>query len=512
MKGFFRKFNFTTQLEGQKRRKELISANVDENVDKFKKITNNSADFIYRSLKFNGKKVVLIYINGFVDSKEIGENVVNPIQKNKDKDIKLKDVINVGNIQDTNDFYEMVDEVLSGKTAVLQEGEKLVLLVDCFSYNKRSVTEPLTELVVKGPREAFTESILTNVALIRKRIKSPNLVFENYTIGRETRTSVSLCYLKGIARDSLVDDIKNKLREIETDSIIDSGYIEQFLDQNPLSIFPTISYTEKPDVAAGKILEGRCAIVVDGSPQVLTLPMFFIEAFQAAEDYYIRPLYALIARNLRMLAFVVSVLSPAFYVALTTYHQELLPTTLLFTIASTREGLPFPGMFEIMIMLVVYEILREAGIRMPRTIGPAISIVGALVLGETAVNAGVVGPAVLIIVAFSAIASFVVPQLVDTGFYIRFLLLILGAGLGLYGITIGILGLLIHLSTLRTFGVPYLSPIAPFSYHNNKDTFIRVPLYLMKRRPDHLAGENKIRSGFSKKYVKEKLSDNNYQK
>jgi spore germination protein KA len=293
-----------------------------------------------------------------------------------------------------------------------------------------------------------------------------------------------------VVNPKLIEEVKERLNRIDTDAILESGYIEQFIEDAPLSIFPTIGNSEKPDTAAAKILEGRVAILVDGTPFVLTLPMLFVEGFQNSEDYYSRTYFASFIRLLRFFCFFISVLAPTIYVVLTTFHQELIPTKLLFTLANNREGIPFPGAIEAFLMIITLEILREAGVRLPRPVGQAVSIVGALVLGEAAVSAGLVGPLMVITISLTALSSFVVAVYTDVTSILRMFFLILGSVLGIFGVAVGELVVLIHLASLRSFGSPYLSPFAPLTTRDLKDTFMRVPMWAMHTRPRTIGWHN----------------------
>lgn len=357
--------------------------------------------------------------------------------------------------------------------------------------------DPASETVIRGPREAFTECISNNAALLRIKIKNPALTFESMKIGKRTRTGVQLAYMKGTANPELVDKIKKRLQTIKTDAILESGYIEQYIEDAPFSIFATISYSEKPDVVAAKILEGRVAILVDGTPFVLTAPMLFVENFQTAEDYYNRPLYASMMRILRCVCYALSVFTPAVFVALVTFHQEMIPTPLLFTISAAREGVPFPAIMETGVMAVTFKILREAGLRLPRAVGQAVSIVGALVMGEAAVSAGLVSEPIVIVIALTGVAGFAVPSQADSGTILRFIFLLLGGTMGGFGIAMGILGTMVHLASLKSFGSPFLSPLAPLQPSDTKDAVIRAPLWSMVSRPKGMSKNNRVRQKFT---------------
>jgi spore germination protein KA len=304
-------------------------------------------------------------------------------------DTLLFTMLSVGDIRESDDLMEAVDGCLAGDAVFFADGFHKALVISCKGYETRSITEPQTESVIRGPREGFTENLRTNTALLRRKIRNAALTMETTTLGKRTGTAICLAYLKGVASPTLIEEIKNRLKDIDTDSILESGYIEQYIEDAPFSVFATVGSTEKPDVAAAKILEGRAAILVDGTPFVLTAPMLFVENFQMAEDYYTRILFSSLVRIVRFSAYAISLLAPAIYVALTTFHQELIPTALLFTMIAAREGIPFPAVLEAGLMVVAFEILKEAGIGC-KTRRPGHQIVGALIMGEAAVSAGLI--------------------------------------------------------------------------------------------------------------------------
>jgi len=474
-----------------------LSRNLKQNLNILRNILGNSNDINIREFTFGDKgkiNAALIFIDGLVDKATINESILQPLMydsrfTNTEETFAAnieniqRTMLSVGDVKQVSSINEVIDSCLSGDTILLINGSQKALVSSTRGWESRGITEPKTEAVVRGPREGFTETLRSNTTLLRRKIKNPNLTLQTIVLGKQTKTDVCIAYLKGVTNPRLVEEIRRRLKRIDTDAILESGYIEEFIEDAPFSPFATIANSEKPDVIAAKILEGRAAILVDGTPMALTVPMVFTESFQSAEDYYSRPYYSSIIRMLRYLAFLISILAPATYVALTTFHQELIPTPLLITMAASREGIPFPAVLEALGMGAVFEILREAGVRLPRPVGQAISIVGALVIGEAAVSAGLIVAPMVIVVALTAIASFVVPAQADAGGIMRVILVTLAGTLGGFGITIGLLGILIHLSSLRSFGTPYLSPLAPLSPRDLKDVFVRVPLWAMFTRP-----------------------------
>ena len=486
-----------------------ISEKLSDNLDFIKSQLGGSGDVKVHEFRFGENYEfggALIFIDGLVNMDYITQGIMRPIisfpysktplKKGPGHGINQisKTVLCSGDIETKQYLGELISGILAGDTVFLADSFQQGLVISTKGWDKRGVTEPETESVVRGPREGFTENFRTNTALIRRKIKSPKLRMEHMTIGRKTQTSVCIAYLDGIANDRVTQQVRSRLKQLDIDSVLDSGYLEEYIEDAPFSIFATVGYSEKPDVIASKILEGRTAILVDGSPFVLTVPFLFVEAFQTAEDYYVRSIYSSIMRLLRFFSYLIAIFAPAIYIALTTFHQELIPTTLLMTIASAREGTPFPAFVEAFVMVLSFEILREAGLRLPRPVGQAVSIVGALVMGDAAVSAGIVGAPMVITVAITAVAGFIIPEQNDTISILRLIMMILSAALGGYGIAMGFLGILIHLGSLQSFGIAYFN--AFFPTRDMEDTFIRMPLWAMVKRPTRIAAGDVVRRHF----------------
>ena len=499
-----------TDQEQKSSSPKRLHALLEQNLREIGEQLGNSSDITIRRLRtglFGEVDAALIYTDGLADNKSVNhlaEALMFQTREMKQfpEDFPENDVINLlmrytlssGNVKEVNDFESLFSAVLSGDTVVLLEGYVRGMIVGTKGWEDRGVSEPSSQSVVRGPREAFSESLRTNTALIRRRIKDPRLRLEQMTIGRVTKTEVALMYLKGIADEQVLAEARSRLSRIDIDGVLESGYIEEMIQDTAISPFPLIYNSERPDVVAANLLEGRVAILVDGTPFVLLIPALFVQFFQAAEDYYHRFDYGLI-RILRLIALIIALLGPGFYISITTFHQEMIPTELLISLAAQREGIPFPAFIEALLMETTFEILREAGVRMPRTVGPAISIVGALVLGDAAVNAGLVSPAMVIVVSITAISSFVIPAF-NMGIslrMIRFLFMIFAAIFGLMGMTIGIVAMVLHLCSLKSFGAPYMMPLAPFRMKDQKDVLIRAPMWRMFSRPSKISGSNVMR-------------------
>lgn len=479
---------------------DLLTGNLQEDFQEIKNRFDRSSDFCCREFEINSAhKAVILFIDGLVNKDSIDSNVLTPLLSYSGNVLQterlpkeIEEIIRSAAVTKGASLKEAVDRVLSGDTLLLVDGVKHFLLISEKSWEQRAVEEPATEAVIYGPREGFTENIRTNTSLVRRRLKTSELKLESIKLGELSQTEVVIAYLDGIAEQSIVEEVRSRLNRISIDAIVDSGYIVELIEDNPSSVFPQILQTERPDRLVGNLLEGRVGIMVDNTPFVLIVPITFFQLMNATEDYYERYILASTIRCLRYFFIFVALLFPSIYIAVTTFHQELLPTNLLFSVASARESVPFPVFIAALLMEISFEALREAGLRLPRAIGGTISIVGALVIGQAAVQAGIVGAPLVIVVSITGIASFMFPSYSLTGAIrlLRFPMMFLAAFLGLYGILLGFFLILSHLVRLRSFGVPYLSPLSPFNFSDLKDVFIRVPWWAMNKRPSDTGKKN----------------------
>ncbi|SHJ46907.1 spore germination protein [Paramaledivibacter caminithermalis] len=482
----------TTSIHNRKTVSEKtvkIHKDIKANLENIKNSLNNTSDLVIRELYIgldNPVKAFICFINGFVNEQRLSKNIkyLVSLQPQKVQDYKssmnfdlidlLKErILDIPSITETNNLNEIISSLLSSEAAIFIAGYETALLLDIDEYETRAIEKPDTEVSIRGSQEGFTESLDINMTLIRRRIRSPKLVFEKYTMGKDTNTRIQLAYMKGIVDKEILKYVKGKLSRLKFDAVLETGYLEQELEENKFALFATIGNTEKPDKAAAKLLEGRIAILCDGTPMVLTVPHLFIEAFQTTEDYYSRPLLPAMLRLIRYFAFFISLTMPGLYIAFTSYHQEMIPTILLVTIMASREAIPFPVFIETSIMMIIFEILRESGVRLPRKVGQAVSIVGALIIGEAAVNAGILSSPMVIIGSITGITSFMVPPLLDGLIFYRTILILLSSVLGLYGFAIGMLSMLAHLCSLKSFGANYFAPFAPTKISELKATLTR---------------------------------------
>lgn len=499
------------KLLGKKRHRDnelkediSLSKSIKKNIQIFKNIFSEDETIRYREFTTKGEiplKVAIIFVDGMANSEIINENILKPLMSSSiSKGINIKaiekisnNIVDAGDVKRETDIYEVVGEILYGSTAIIIDGEKEILLIDTKKWETRAVSQPVSENVVRGPREGFNESIITNLSLIRRKIRNPDLKFNFKEIGVRTKTKICVCYISGVANKKIVNEVHKRLDNIEIDGILESGYIEELIKDSPLSPFATIGHTERPDIVSAKLLEGRVAIVVDGTPFVLTLPYLFIEYFQMNEDYYDNFIFASFDRLLTLVGFFIATSLPSVYTALVTYHQEMIPTPLLLSISALREGLPFPTIVEALVMLLAFEILRVGGIRLPTPLGSSISFVGALIIGQAAVQARIISAPMVIVVALTGITNFLMPKMVGPLIIVRTAFLILSSFLGLYGYIFGVIGLFIHLMSMRSFGIPYTLNLGSIRPQEVKDTSIRAPWWLMYYRPRLIGGKNPVR-------------------
>ncbi len=477
-----------------------ISPSLTKNVEILKDLLT-SDDVTFLDLKIGELSACMIFVNDLIDKNSVGKLVLEPIATIKDKPDKqtLVELFHSPEKFERATLEELIDDALLGNAVLVIDDMDFALSFGLKFFEKRAITEPPTSTVLKGPREGFVESLPVNISLMRRRLKTPHLKFINMTVGRFSKTPVCLCYIEGIADKNLVKKIKKNLEKIDIDAVLDSSYVSKLLGEHETSIFKQVGNTEKPDILAGKILEGRVAIFVDGSPIALTIPFLLIEDFQSPSDYYNSSYSALVARFLRLLSVVIALYLPAFYVASELFHLQLIPLSFLLTIVNSIKGIPLSPSYEMFLTLMIFEILNEASVRMPKYVGMVVSIVGGLVLGETAVTAGIISAPTLMIVAFSGICLYTVPELEQTFSVIRILLLIVAGTFGAYGL-LAVSGLFfIYLVTFENYGTPLCAPFSPLIKEDLKDTFYKGFLMEMEHRPKSLKNVNSRRIKVEKK-------------
>ena len=487
----------------------IISKKIEENISSLEEIFTDCTDFVKRKFPVGREQPVWVYvayIDAMTDRMAIELTVIAPLMRLGAQRSLRSDYDNAYELFrdfgiDTADFNEVDDWnlmmyfLMAGEAVFFIDGFDKAIVVAARAFPNRGIQSADTEVVVHGSREAFNEVIRFNTALVRRRIRDPQLKVKQSRLGHRSETDIALMYLSDLVRPAVLEEVEKRLSRIDTDAILDSGYVEQLIEDNWRSVFPQVQMTERPDKAAASILEGRIVIIVDNSPFVLIVPVTLNSLFQASEDYYDRWQITSFVRVIRYIAAFFAVALPGFYLAVTTFHPSMIPLTLTLRMAAARQPVPFPAVLEILIMDIAFELLREAGIRLPRAAGGALGIVGGLIIGQAAVEAGLVSPIVVIVVALAGVSNFAIPHVsLVAGFrLVKYLVLLLSAAFGLLGFWSGLLIILIHLASLRSFGIPYLFPYASAEmndYSDTKDSFLRMPLFTLKKRPFYANPEN----------------------
>lgn len=452
-------------------------------------ISEKKAYAFYVSCMVNKENILSGLLLALRESKFEKNDILKQLQKNIFASLKVKFVQEKTQVQ---------EEIFNGSVVFAVDGESGFLSIPSPGYGKRSIAEPPSESVLRGPREGFIEDIETNLGLIRKRLKTPTLAVKNLVAGRRTKTKISLVYLEDVASKKVVKEIERRIKEFDIDGVIDSFYVQEMLGSKEERFFKRIGTTEKPDVVVAKVLEGRVAIVVDGSPTVLTAPYVYFEDLQSPNDYYDIPARSTIVRILRLMGLLLAVMLPGIYVALQSYQYRVLPINFLISLLNSIEGLSFPPILEILFVLFLFEILGEASVRMPKQLGMALSIIGALILGNTAVQAGIITPPSIVVVAISGITIYIIPNQSSELSVIRTVMTVLGGISGFYGLFIGFFVLVTYLVSIENFGAPYFAPYAPHVALDMKDSFVKQPLSFMKYRPKSFKTFNSVRLSKSK--------------
>lgn len=490
---FLRQKKITGNSNNDILEKDFISSNINKTIGNFKNEFGNSPDLVIREIELgttNPTKAAAIYIDGLINITTLQKtlsllltNETVDLFANPNSSIVKAYLLNATSVKEESDKNQILYYLLNGFTIILIDKSSNALIICTQGGEMRAVSEPTNQIALKGPKEAFVENINVNVALIRRRIGSSKLRLKHFIIGDISKTTIGIMYIEDLADNKIIAELENNLNNIKIDGLLESNYLEEIVADNPWSIFPTVYYSERPDVVSADLFEGRVAVITDGSPFVQIIPITFFKFFQAADDYYQNWSITSFIRLLSFFTFFISLILPSFYVAITTFHQELIPTNLLISLATQREGVPFPAFFEAFFMELIFEILREASLRMPRGVGQAISFIGAIVIGTAAVDAGFVSAAIVIIVSMTAISSFTTPsiELAATARLLRFGLLILSASFGLIGILFGMIIIAIHLCSINPYGTPYFDGLAPFDLNKQKDLLIRLPWSVLKK-------------------------------
>ncbi|HPP36757.1 MAG TPA: spore germination protein [Clostridiales bacterium] len=482
---------------------ELTSANVEG-------LLELNSDIIFRKLHINGRKdipVTMAFIDGVVDTKAVDDDILKPLIQ---EDIlsqcgstsEVIDRIEHGVVYHASakirrTLPECVDDIIEGSVALIFDDDKTAVTFDIRGFHERSISEPTGENVIKGAKDSFVENLRTNTALVRMKVKNARLVIEEKRIGKQTATKIAVVYIKSLTNAPIVEELKKRLDRVDTEAVLTTGVIEEAIIDRKTSPFPQVITTERPDKFCSTIVEGRVGIIIDGMPVSIVVPGTFGALLQAPEDYSQNFIVSSIIRFMRYALMLVTLFLPGFYISVSSFHIEMIPTDLALAITASKEGVPFLTFIEVIFMLLAFEVLVEAGLRLPKTIGQAVSVVGAVVVGQAAVDARLVSPAVVVIIAITAISSFTMPnQDFSNALRLwRFIFAIFSSIIGLYGLSIGAIILLHHLSSIEVLGVPYLSPFVGGDGKNLQDAVFRFPFSMQKKRPMSLRTTNKRRRG-----------------
>lgn len=489
-----------------------LSSSLDSNIQLLKKIfvdVDILATRCFQNSHDSQLKFCIAYCDGVVNSQIINDNIIKPMMLSETIEAgdhlmeSLKNhVILINDAKKTDQMKEIVESITYGDTILFAEGSNQVLILNSREIRTRAITEPDNEKTLLGPREGFNESLLQNLSTIRRRLRTNELKMKFLTLGRLSKTKACVCYIDNIVNKNILNEVFRRLEMIDIDAALDTNYISELINDSTLSPFRATGYTERPDVVVGKILEGRIAIFLDGTPVVLTVPYLFIENFQSSEDYYLNFYYSSFSRFLRIVGFMLTICTPGFYIAIVAYSLEMLPTSLIINIAAARMNVPLPAAAEAFIMLFVFDILRETGIRMPSNIGQALSIVGALVIGQAAVDAKLVAAPMIIVVALTGITSLLIPKMNAAIIYARLFLLLAASFFGLFGFILGVSAIIIHILNLHSFGIAQLSVTGSLQFQDVKDTFIRAPWQQLYTRGKRLTQNlTRMKKGNGGKHV-----------
>ncbi len=494
--------NDPPQLKSEEKVDFILSKDVKENLNKFKAFLKDSSDMVFREFRLGIKGIpcAMVYVDGLIDKNVIHEAILKPMmyeittfENNRDKPIQEEEAyeivrdhaVTVADIKEIDTLDESMLWVMSGEVALMINGFDTILVISARGWATRGISEPETEGVIRGAREGFTETLRTNTSLLRRKCKDPNMVIKTLKVGRRSKTDVAYVYIKGITDPMLIEEVEERLVQIDIDHVLETGQIEQLIEDSSMTPFAQVQVTERPDKTVANLLEGRVAILVDNSPFALMVPTTFFHFFQSPEDYNERWIIASFIRFLRWIASFLAAFTPAIYIAVISFHPGFVPTQLALSIAASRAGVPFPAFVEALLMELTIELLRESGARLPKPIGQTIGIVGGIIIGDAAVRAGLTSPTMVIVVAVTAIASFIIPtySAAISLRLIRFPMMILAGFLGLYGLMLGFIAINVHLVTLKSFGANYMAPQTPFMPEDWKDFLIRAPYRQLKTRP-----------------------------
>jgi len=484
--------------------RDNISLSTRENMDYLKEIFKDTTDIVFREFNVGDLLCGLIYIDGMASKELLNDFLLETMMEMRGQVVDPKElqnkIIAVSDMKEINKLTDGINIILAGETLVFIDKLPGALTIANRSWPNRGVGEPSGETVIRGSREAFTETVRFNTALLRRRIRDVGLKIESMQCGVRSRTDIAIVYIDDIVNTDVLKELKRRLDRIDIDAILDSGYIEQFIEDNDKTPFPQVQSTERPDVVAAALYEGRVGIIVDGSPFALIVPAVLVDFFQSPDDYYSSWINGSVVRFIRIIGVALTLVLPGLYVAVTSFHSDIIPMKLAYAIAASREGVPFASYVEVLVMEASLMFLIEAIIKLPKPMGSTIGIVGGLIIGQSAVSAGLVSPIMVIILGLTAITTFLIPNYAITSAftYYRLIIIVLSAVFGLYGIMIGVIFLIIHLTRIKSFDIPYLAPAVDLTWGDLKDLYVRMPIKNFKERPEFLKPRDKVRQNNGK--------------
>ena len=499
MKPFF-PFRKATKKQPEEMNRDLEQEQLDFNLfiemvkQKFSYPLNQ--DFVIREMRVKSlqKDAAIFYLESMADVKSVEENIIRPLIEEKvdEKTFAtsldlIESLLTSHQLNEMKKYGDIIDEINDGNTILIIKGISLCISIGTTGFAHRSIERTQDENLIRGPKEAFIESSQVNLSLIRKQVRDENLITEGLTVGKRSKSKVKLLYIRDLTNEDLIQNVRDRIAHIDTDSVPDLETLEEYIEENTFSLVPSVLFTERPDRASAFLQEGHVVMIMDNSPSAMIVPVTIWSLFHTSEDYYLRWFYGNFVRLIRIIALFITSFTPAIYIAITNYHSEMIPPDLLLAVASTREMVPFPAILEVLLMEITFEILREAGIRIPNPIGPTIGIVGALILGQAAVDANIVSPILVIVVALTGLASFAIPNVSFNYMMriLRFLFTLSAAFMGMYGLMASLMIFTGYLASLQSFGVPFLSPVSPY-FRSSRDTYFRFPLWFNSLRPSFL--------------------------
>lgn len=505
IKKFIGNFMLKEEVKQRPEPESKLYDSLEKNIEYLKNKFKGSADFTIRNLSMGEVRAALFTIEGMVDKENLAISILNPLMKQEYTPMLGIELVNfiersvlyATDIVYATTFEKALSFMMSGFAVLAVDGCNEMLAVGVQGFTTRGISEPETEIVQKGSREGFVEPLQINMSLVRRRIKNTFLRFETRNIGKTSKTQICLCYLADRVSMNILKELKNRLDKVDIDVLLAAGYLVPYLeDDGGRSVFSGVGSSERPDTICGKINEGRIAIIIDGTPAVLVVPFLFVEKFQTMDDYSNRPYFATFTRWLKYMAFFVAMLTPGIYVALATFNAEVFPVEILTRVVSSVSSTPFTLMVEVLIIHFIYEIMREAGLRLPKALGHAVSIMGALIIGETAVNAGLIGAPTLMVVALTAVSSYVIPTLYPPLAVLRLLFIIAGGTFGIWGVVLLFCVVLVNIFAKTSFGIPFATPIAPFNLFGMRDVFVRANWRVLSKKrnlvQNQVTGSNDI--------------------